>query len=245
MHTTNLNPSFKDDQPFVNEGCGDSMWDEVLAQQPVETLMRVLSVNVGLPRLVEWGGRTVLTGIFKYPVTGPVPIDLLNLTGDRQADLTVHGGPDKAVYAYDITHYTYWRNEISRDDWTPGLFGENLTTRGLVESEVRVGDLFRMGSVLLRAVQPRFPCSKLNVRFDNADMVRHFARSGRCGIYFRVVEAGVVQTDDEITLLEAAQTTITIQDVNQYVLSRKSDEEFRAKLLGLPHLPHSLKVQLR
>ncbi len=207
--------------------------------------MRILSVNVGLPRLVEWGGRTVSTGIFKHPVAGPVSIDLLNLNGDKQADLTVHGGPDKAVYAYDTAHYAYWRNEISQDDWTPGLFGENLTTEGLVESEVRIGDLFQVGSARLRAVQPRFPCYKLNVRFNDAGMVRHFARSGRSGIYFRVVEAGVVQTDDEITLLEAARTTITIQDVAQFILNRRVDEAFRARLEALPHLPDSLKMHVR
>lgn len=207
--------------------------------------MRILSVNVGLPRLVEWGGRTISTGIFKYPVAGPVSIDLLNLSGDQQADLTVHGGPDKAVYAYDTAHYAHWRNEISQDDWTPGLFGENLTTEGLVESEVRIGDLFQVGSARLRAVQPRFPCYKLNVRFNDAGMVRQFAKSGRSGIYFRVVEAGMVQMDDKITLLEAARTTITIQDVAQFILNRKVDEAFHTRLLALPHLPDSLKMHLR
>jgi MOSC domain-containing protein YiiM len=207
--------------------------------------MRILSVNVGLPRLVEWGGRTISTGMFKQPVAGPVSMTLLNLTGDRQADLTVHGGPDKAIYAYDTAHYAYWRNEISQDDWTPGLFGENLTTEGLSESEVRIGDLFQVGSARLRAVQPRFPCYKLNVRFNNTGMVRQFARSGRCGIYFRVVEAGVVQTHDEITLLEAARTTITIQEVDRFILNRTVDEDFRSRLLALPYLPDSLKMHLR
>ena len=207
--------------------------------------MRILSVNVGLPRFVEWGGRNILTGIYKQPVAGPVPIDFLNLNGDQQADLTVHGGPDKAVYAYDTDHYVYWRNEINQDDCTPGLFGENLTTQGLVEYEVRIGDLFQVGSARLRAVQPRFPCYKLNIRFNDAGMVRRFAKSGRSGIYFKVVEAGVVQTDDQITLLEAARTTITIRDVNQFILNRMVDEAFRARLVALPHLPDSLKMHFR
>jgi MOSC domain-containing protein YiiM len=206
--------------------------------------MRILSVNVGLPRLVEWGGRAITTGIFKHPMAGPVSLELLNFVGDRQADLTVHGGPDKAVYAYDDAHYAYWRNQIGHDDWTPGLFGENLTTEGLIETGVRIGDLFRVGSALLRAVQPRFPCYKLNARFNDPGMVRHFARSGRSGIYFRVVEPGVVQAGDEITLLEAADTTITIQDINQLILTHKADTGLLANVVALPHLPDSLKMQL-
>ncbi|GAB2588357.1 MOSC domain-containing protein [Spirosoma areae] len=206
--------------------------------------MRIRSVNVGLPHRVEWGGRDITTGIFKHPVAGPVAVDLLNLAGDRQADLTVHGGPDKAVYAYDHAHYAYWQNLIEQDDWTCGLFGENLTTEGLVESEVRIGDLFRIGSALLRAVQPRFPCYKLNVRFNDPGMVRHFARSGRSGIYFRVVEPGIVQAGDAITLLDAADTPITIQAVSQLILTRKADPDLFARVLTLPYLPQSLKTQL-
>ncbi|MVM29633.1 MOSC domain-containing protein [Spirosoma sp. HMF4905] len=204
--------------------------------------MHILSVNVGLPRSVQWGGRTITTGFYKQPASGPVSLELLNFVGDRQADLIVHGGPDKAVYAYDDTHYAHWRHQINREDWTPGLFGENLTTSGLLESEVRMGDLFRIGSALLRAVQPRFPCYKLNVRFDDPGMTRHFAREGRSGIYFRVVEPGVVQAGDDITLIEEANTTITIQTVSQIVLTRKVEEDVLASLIALPYLPQSLKM---
>jgi MOSC domain-containing protein YiiM len=203
--------------------------------------MRILSVNVGLPRSVEWGGHTITTGIFKEPVAGPVRLEPLNFAGDRQADLTVHGGPDKAVYAYDDTHYVRWREQIDRNDWSPGLFGENLTTTGLLESEVRIGDLFRIGSALLRAVQPRFPCYKLNVRFDDPGMTRLFAREGRSGIYFRVIEPGTVQAGDAIRLVEAADTTITIQIVSQIVLTHKAEASLLAEVAKLPHLPDSLK----
>jgi MOSC domain-containing protein YiiM len=203
--------------------------------------MRILSVNVGLPRSVEWGGHTITTGIFKEPVAGPVRLEPLNFAGDRQADLTVHGGPDKAVYAYDDTHYVRWREQIDRNDWSPGLFGENLTTTGLLESEVRIGDLFRIGSALLRAVQPRFPCYKLNVRFDDPSMTRLFAREGRSGIYFRVIEPGTVQAGDAIRLVEAADTTITIQIVSQIVLTHKAEASLLAEVAKLPHLPDSLK----
>ena len=203
--------------------------------------MHILSVNVGLPQSVEWAGRTITTGIFKQSIQGAVSLDLLNFAGDGQADLTVHGGPDKAVYAYDSVHYAHWQHQIERADWAPGLFGENLTTEGLLESEVRIGDLFRVGSALLRAVQPRFPCYKLNVRFNNPGMTRHFAREGRSGIYFRVIEPGAVQAGDAITLLEAANTDITIQTVFQIVLAHQTDADLLARVVALPHLPDSLK----
>ncbi|MBD2705311.1 MOSC domain-containing protein [Spirosoma sp. BT702] len=207
--------------------------------------MLILSVNVGLPQSVQWAGRTITTGIFKQPLQGAVALNRLNFAGDGQADLMVHGGPDKAVYAYDNRHYAYWQHQIERDDWAPGLFGENLTTEGLLESEVRIGDLFRVGSALLRAVQPRLPCYKLNVRFGDPGMTRHFARAGRSGIYFRVVEPGLVQAGDNITLIEAANTGITIQTVSQVLLNRQAAAEVLAQLVALPHLPDSLKKMFR
>ncbi len=205
--------------------------------------MQIHSVNVGLPRMVEWGGRMVTTGIFKESVAGPIPLDFVNLRGDRQADLTVHGGPDKAVYAYDLTHYAVWKAKIPRSDWTPGLFGENITTEGLLESEVRIGDLFRAGTALLRAVQPRFPCYKLNVRFDDPGMTRRFAQLGHPGIYFRVVETGLIAAGDTLTLTEAAETDITIQTVNDVVSKQKGDYELIARLASLPHLAESLRAK--
>jgi MOSC domain-containing protein YiiM len=206
--------------------------------------MRIQSVNVGLPRTVEWHGRTVTTGIFKEAVAGPVQLDLLNFDGDRQADLTVHGGPDKAVYAYDTAHYAVWQEQLTRSDWSPGLFGENLTTSGLLEPAVRIGDLFRIGTAVLRAVQPRFPCYKVNIRFDDPGMVRHFTQVGRPGIYFRVIEAGAVQVGDPIELIEAADTDITIQTVADIVTSRQADAQLLDRVLELPHLPVMLKRQL-
>lgn len=206
--------------------------------------MRIVSVNVGLPRSVEWGGHTITTSIFKQPVVGPVPLNGHQLAGDQQADLTVHGGPDKAVYAYDTVHYTHWQQQMVRADWAPGLFGENLTTEGLLETTVRVGDVFGIGTARLRAVQPRLPCYKLNVRFDDPGMAARFARAGRSGIYFRVVEPGIVRAHDAIELLEAAATTITIADLAHVLLSRQADPDTLAAVLALPHLPRSLKRQL-
>lgn len=207
--------------------------------------MQLLSVNVGRPRTLVWQGRTIETAIFKQPVAGPVALMVTNLTGDQQADLTVHGGPDKAVYAYDQTHYDTWRTLLPAwTDWGPGLFGENLTTEGLLETEVRVGDVFGIGTARLRAVQPRQPCYKLNVRFDDGGMAARFARLNRPGIYFRVVEPGTVQAGAPLVLLEPAPTSITVQTLAQLMLSRTIEPGQLAEVLALPHLPELLKRQL-
>src|SRR5262245_58207652 len=143
--------------------------------------MRVVSVNVGLPRDVIWKGRTVTTSIFKEPVEGRVALRNLNFDGDRQADLSVHGGPMKAVYAYPVEHYDYWRGELPDMTLPFGMFGENLTIDGLVENAVNIGDRFRIGSAELMATGPRLPCYKLGIKFGRDDMVKRFAASGRTG----------------------------------------------------------------
>src|SRR5947209_8442554 len=152
--------------------------------------MLVVSVNVGTPKTRIWQGRYVSTAIFKDPVAGRVPLRRLNIDGDAQADLTVHGGPDKAVYAYPSEHYDYWREVLPGRDLPPGVFGENLTTEGLDERSVSIGDEFRVGSARLVVTQPRQPCFKLGLRFGDPAMVRRFVEAGRPGIYFAVAEEG-------------------------------------------------------
>src|SRR5437667_3505609 len=139
--------------------------------------MNVVSINVGLPKEVSWRGIRVLTGIFKDPVQGSVRIRKLNLDGDRQADLTVHGGAEKAVYAYPAVHYEYWRHELPEETLSWGKFGENLTTEGLIENELCIGDRLRVGSALLVVTQPRLPCHKLVLKFGRDDMVKRFLRT--------------------------------------------------------------------
>jgi MOSC domain-containing protein YiiM len=207
--------------------------------------MQLLSLNVGRPRVLNWHGREIKTAIFKQPVAGPVALAGVNLSGDEQADLRVHGGLDKAVYAYDVTHYAAWRALLPNwTDWTPGLFGENLTTDGLLETAVRVGDVFGLGTARLRAVQPRQPCYKLNVRFDDGGMAARFVQVGRPGIYFRVEAPGTVQAGDALILLEAAPTRVTIQDLAQLLTARLVDADQLADVLALPHLPAEMRRQL-
>ncbi len=143
--------------------------------------MKLISVNTGLPREVLWHGRTVTTAIYKQPVQGRVALRKLNLDGDRQADLSVHGGEYKAVYCYPLAHYDYWKHELPGRDLPMAIFGENFTTDGLLESSVHLGDQFSVGSAQVVVTQPRLPCYKLGVRFQSDDMVRRFLASGRTG----------------------------------------------------------------
>ncbi|GAB3552650.1 MOSC domain-containing protein [Spirosoma fluminis] len=208
--------------------------------------MEVLSVNVGTPATITWGGRVIETGIYKQPTPDKLAVTSLNIAGDAQADLTVHGGLDKAVYAYDVAHYAYWQEQLPvRTDWSHGLFGENLTTAGLLDDDVCIGDLYRIGSVTLRAVQPRFPCYKLNARFDDRLMARKFSEAVRCGIYFRVAEGGCLQQGDRIQLLEQSPYPVTIRDVADWYLGKTTDQDALQALLALPHLPAKLKSQFK
>jgi len=168
--------------------------------------MKVVSVNVGLPREVVWKGMTVQTAIFKEPVAGAVAIRDLNLVGDEQADLTVHGGADKAVYAYPAEHYEFWRRELPDLTFSWGQFGENLTTEGLMEDTLHIGDRLRVGSATLMVTQPRMPCYKLALRFGRDDMIKLFLASGRSGFYFSVIEPGSVAASSEIEVLSRDPT---------------------------------------
>jgi MOSC domain-containing protein YiiM len=175
--------------------------------------MKVVSVNVGLPRDVEWRRDLVATAIHKAPVPGRVAVKRLNLEGDRQADLAVHGGPDKAVYAYPTEHYAFWREELPGVALPWGAFGENLSIEGLLEPAVRAGDLLRIGTTELVVTQPRMPCFKLNVRFQRPDMVKRFLRSGRTGFYLAVLQEGHLEAGDPIDLVPTQEPAVTVAEV--------------------------------
>jgi MOSC domain-containing protein YiiM len=188
----------------------------------------------------------VHTAIFKVPVSGPVALVGHSLAGDAQADLRVHGGLNKAVYAYAHEHYAYWETVLPAGTLPgPGAFGENLTTQGLLESQVRVGDEFEIGTAVLRAVQPRQPCFKLNLRFDDPRMVPRFAASGRPGIYFQVRREGVVQAGDALELYEQSPFAVTIQDVIDLFYGVRQDPAAVQELLTIPYLPPSLRAHFQ
>jgi MOSC domain-containing protein YiiM len=182
--------------------------------------MKVLSVNVGLPRKILFNGQIITTAIFKDPVKGSISLRKLNLDGDKQADLTVHGGLDKAVYSYPSEHYDYWRKQFPNTDLVWGMFGENFTTEGLFEDAVNVGDQFQIGSAKLVATQPRMPCYKLGVRFGRMDVIRRFMASGRPGIYFKVLTEGEVQRDDKIKIIRRDKNNVTVKDIVSLYIAR-------------------------
>jgi len=207
--------------------------------------MRILSVNVGLPREVAWRGKLVHTSIFKEPVSGAVEVGATNLAGDGQADLSVHGGRDKAVYTYPSEHYAFWQRELGMDSLPWGAFGENLTTQGLVESSVCIVDRLRCGSAELIVTQPRLPCFKLGVRFDRPDLVKRFLRSGRSGFYLAVVREGELRAGDAIEVVAAAGDRVSIAEMNEIYTAPAPDRDRIARLVALPALAESWRDHFR
>ncbi len=199
--------------------------------------MKVLSVNVGKPRKVIYKGKAVLTGIFKAPVTGAILLKRLNLEGDGQADLSVHGGVNKAVYFYPMAHYDYWREMLPKVELTPGIFGENFTVEGMLEDEVRIGNQYRIGEAIIRITQPRIPCYKLNIRFNRPDMVRKFLKSNRSGFYAAVVQEGLVKPGDAISLIKPAPHNITVSDFMRWYTTDKTNVKGMQKALTIEGLP--------
>jgi MOSC domain-containing protein YiiM len=197
-------------------------------------MMRVLSVNVGSPQQVQVRNTTVLTSIFKSPVEGRVAVRRHNIAGDRQSDLTVHGGPYKAVYCYPGEHYPFWKEQLPDMDLSQGMFGENLTTEGLMEDAVYVGDQFRVGSAVLQVTQPRMPCFKLGIRFGRPDMVKKFWQSGRPGIYFSVVEEGDVAAGDLIESVARGPERISVADVISLYRGDEKSPELLERALRAP-----------
>ncbi len=199
----------------------------------------LVSVNVGLPRDVVWKGKTVTTGIFKDPVAGPVHLRRHNLDGDGQADLSVHGGPTKAVYVYPTQHYDYWRGDLGDIDLRWGAFGENFTVEGVDEDSIHIGDEFRVGSARVMVTEPRMPCSKLGVRFGRADMVKRFLKSQRTGFYLGVVEEALVQAGDSLEAAAQHPERLPVADVTRLYTTEKTNEALLRRAISVDALPAS------
>ena len=210
--------------------------------------MKIVSLNVGLPREVTWHGRRVTTGIYKEPVEGRVALRKLDLDGDRQADLTVHGGEFKAVYAYALEHYNFWKRELPGVELPMGAFGENFTTEGLDEKSVHLGDRFSVGTAEVIVTQPRLPCYKLGIRFQSDVMVSRFLASGRMGFYFAVTREGDVGAGDEIRLIASDSNAVPVTEIARlYVAERYSadDVALLRRALRVEALPGDWKVYFR
>jgi MOSC domain-containing protein YiiM len=209
--------------------------------------MKIVSLNLGLPREVVSHGINVTTGIFKEPAPGRVALRKLNLDGDRQADLTVHGGEFKAVYCYPLEHYDYWKRKLGRD-LPLGMFGENFTLKGMLEADVYVGDRFTAGSAEVVVTQPRLPCYKLGVRFEADDMVKLFFESRRTGFYVAVTREGEVGAGDTITRIASGAEGVSVADITRlYAAKRYSavDVAVLRRALKAATLPESWKQYFR
>ncbi len=206
--------------------------------------MQIISLNVGLPQEVSWKGKTVSTGIFKSPVEARIEMRMLNLNGDAQADLTVHGGIEKAVYAYPSEHYPYWQQQLPETDLPWGAFGENLTTTGLLEPEVNIGDRFRIGTTEVMVTQPRFPCFKLNLKFNRDDMLKRFLGSGLSGIYFSVIKEGDIGVGDTFTLTHRDEHNVTVSDVVK-IYRHEADLAAVRKAIAVPALAADLRQRFQ
>jgi MOSC domain-containing protein YiiM len=204
--------------------------------------VNLISVNVGMPRLVMRDGEPVSTAIFKEPVAGRrVRLRTLNLDGDRQADLSVHGGPSKAVYVYPSEHYEYWRQRLPEMELPWGVFGENFTTAGLDESGTNIGDKFRVGSAMVMVTEPRMPCYKLGLRFGRSDIIKQFLASERTGFYLAVLQEGEVGAGDRIEFVEKNMGGVRVSDITRLYTRDKQNVELLRRAIGTEALPESWK----
>jgi len=204
--------------------------------------MEIISLNVGVPEEVVRDGQKFLTSINKTPVFDKRKVSFMNVEGDIQSDLKVHGGRDKAVYSYSTEYYEEWKKIIQRNFWYYGLFGENLTTKGLLDKDVRIGNIYKIGSVILQAVQPRFPCYKLNYKFGLPNMAELFKDKRMNGIYFRVIEEGEMRVYDKIELLKESDYNVTILEVVECRATKGRNKEKLEEILKIPYLPVSLRM---
>ena len=203
--------------------------------------MKLLSVNLGLPREIFHEGRMIRTGIFKTPVQGPVRVSALNIDGDQQADLTVHGGPSKAIYVYPSEHYAFWRNELPEVEFPWGSFGENLSAEGLLEKDINIDDRLCVSSVELAVTEPRLPCYKLSVKFNRDDMVKRFLKSRRTGFYCAVLREGMINAGDPIHSLSGDEHRVTVADITRLYAFDKTDYAAMRRAVEVKALPESWK----
>jgi len=183
--------------------------------------MKLLSVNCGMPRQVNWRGMAVTTSIYKESVRGRVAVRTLNLDGDRQSDLSVHGGKDKAVYCYPSAHYGYWKAELPGRTLPPGSFGENFTIDSPLEDAIHIGDRFSVGTTEVVVTQPRLPCYKLSVRFESDEMVNRFLASRRTGFYVAVLREGEVGAGDEVSLISRDPEGIPVSEITRLYIAKE------------------------
>lgn len=207
--------------------------------------MKIISTNIGKPKTIVWQGKNVQTGIYKYSVNQPIFLGNEDVKNDHVIDRRYHGGVDKACYLYSSNHYKYWRNLYPEIEMPWGMFGENLTVEGIHEAEINIGNIYKIGEVIVQATQPRQPCYKLGIRFGSQKMVKQFVDSGLPGIYIRVLQKGKVKTGDELILIEK-KNSISIQKVYELLYTNKfeKEKENAQKAINDPFLAESCRNDL-
>ncbi len=184
--------------------------------------MKIISTNLGHPQTITWQGKTVQTGIFKQPVNKPVFLSKLGVEGDAVMNTKVHGGVDKSCYLYPADHYAFWKQKYPDLDWNWGVFGENLTVAGLAENKMHIGDVLEIGESIVKITQPRIPCYKLGIRFDDQAIIKQFLEAERPGVYVKVLKEGFVKTGDQVFLLERQSNNLTVTQIfNQFTASKR------------------------
>ncbi|MHA2249647.1 MAG: MOSC domain-containing protein [Candidatus Kariarchaeaceae archaeon] len=207
-------------------------------------MKKLVSLNISQIKQVKWQDRIITTGIFKNPTDEKLKVQGVNIIGDDQADRSAHGGANKAIYAYPVEHYPYWKGQFPNNKLPYGMFGENLTTQGLLESDIFVGDRIRIGTTELIAVQPRVPCYKLGIRFGTQSIIKKFYQSDFSGIYFKIAQSGEIQVGDEIKIIEKDPLGVSIRDVLNIIKGQASVDQIKKANLA-KHIPARLKNQLQ
>ncbi|MEZ4811720.1 MAG: MOSC domain-containing protein [Allomuricauda sp.] len=207
--------------------------------------MRVISTNIAIPKMVQWNGKEIITGIYKYPVPEPIHLETESVAGDTIADRKVHGGTFKACYLFSSKHYAYWKGKYPRLEWDWGMFGENLTLEGLDESKLRIGSIYRLGTALVQITQPREPCFKLGIKFGTQEVLKQFIDHGFPGTYVKVLEVGSVKVGDEMTLVEESKNPLTVQQFYQLLFSRAKDPVLLQLAIDNEALPQYKRDRLK
>ena len=208
-----------------------------VAPPPPQGSMRLKTISIAMPQDVDGPkGRNLATGIFKQPVDGKIMLSRMGLQGDGQADLRNHGGSFRAVYVYDTSHYEHWAQALERDDFAPGQFGENFTVAGMTESDIHIGDRFRIGDALVEVSQPRVPCFKLTLKMGADGFHEQFLNSNRCGFYLRVIEEGFVTAGDAIMPVHRDPDSLSVARVNALLFHDKGNLEGARRALDIPAL---------
>ena len=207
--------------------------------------MNIHSIQIGKAKDVFYMGQDIRTGIYKKQTDGPVRVTKLKLEGDEQADLRVHGGVDKAVYAYPLEHYEWWKTEKPEKEFGPGMFGENLTVTGMEESRVYIGDVYRINDVELMVTSPRMPCNKLAMKMGDPMFIKDFMQANRSGFYFRVLQEGVINPGDAIEKLSEDGHKLSISEVVSLYGIEKGNKDLMQKAIASPSLPEDWKAYFR